>query len=352
VTHLSSISWIINNKCNLKCLHCYTDSGKEIRPDYSEEEIEALCTSIGTVSPKAIYISGGEPLLDKDVMYYVRGARKIARDVLWICSNGTVITDEVLNMAHREGVNGFSVSLQHSNPEKADIISGGKGVYEKVIDGLTRIKNAGFKLALEMTVLKQNYDIIDDIIQIAVNLKVDVITFKRFRPIGRGKTNYDCLGFSPEEYHKVLHHLFQCSLHQKEMEFVVEDPLFGIEIYEYFKEKPRSDEFQEYHGAYERCGAGIDWVGVDPLGNVSPCPLLRYTGLVIGNITKQPLNEIVETSEDICTLKGAYSHHNACLYSMICRGCRAHAAATGGYTQKDPMCMYAEYQCPIQLAAK
>lgn len=348
MTHLPSISWIINNTCNLNCIHCYTDSGKEIRPPYSEEEIEALCTSIGTVSPKAVYISGGEPLLDKDLLHYVKGARKIASEVLWICSNGTTITDEFLDMAHHEGVNGVTISLQHTDPAKADAISGSKGVFDKVIDGLTRVKNAGFKLILEMTVLKQNYDAIDDIIQVGIDSGVDVVTFKRFRPLGRGKINKD-LALSPEENQKILHHLFERSLHEDEVELVIQDPLFSIEVYEYFKETAESNELQEYRGAYELCGAGTSWVGIDPLGNVSPCPLLRYAGVVIGNITEQPLNEIIETSKDIRFLSEAYTHYESCKYSMICRGCRTHAAAvTGDYTQKDPMCVCDAYRCPAQ----
>lgn len=354
MTHLPVISWIINNKCNLHCPHCYPDSGKEVRPPYSEEEIAALCVSIGTVSPKTVCISGGEPLLDKDLLLYMKGARKIASETLWICSNGTLITDEFLETASREGVNGFSISLDHSNPDKMDALCGRKGVYDKVIDAVTRIKNAGFKLTLEMTILTKNYDVIEEIIQIGIDLKVDTIAFKRFRPVGRGKIN-SYLALSPEEHQKVLHYLYRRALQEKRVKFSIEDPLACTEVYNYLNERGKKidHELLSYLGTILGCNAGIRWVGIDPLGNVSPCPLLRYTGLVIGNINEKPLNEILETSREIRFLRDASAHHNSCPYSVICRGCRTHAATvTGDYLQKDPMCVHSEYTCPIQHVHK
>ena len=350
MTHLPVISWIINNKCNLFCPHCYPDSGKEIRPPYSEEEIEALCTSIGTVSPKTVCISGGEPLLDRDLLHYIRGAGKIAGETLWICSNGTVITDEFLETAKHEGVSGFSISLLHTDPDKMDALCGRKGVYKKVIDAVTRIKDFGFKLTLEMTILKENYTAVEDIIQVGIDLKVDCIAFKRFRPVGRGKLNSH-LALSPEEHQKILHYLYRRALQEKRLKFSIEDPLGCIEFYMYLEEKGESvnDELVNYLGSILGCNAGIRWVGIDPLGNVSPCPLLLYTGLIIGNINERPLDEIIETSKEIHFLRNACGYHNSCKYSVICRGCRTHAAAvTGDYSQKDPMCVHGEYTCPIQ----
>jgi len=41
---LPVISWIINSRCNLKCVHCYTGSiqNEELRPDYSEKDIKLM----------------------------------------------------------------------------------------------------------------------------------------------------------------------------------------------------------------------------------------------------------------------------------------------------------------------
>lgn len=38
---------------------------------------------------------------------------------------------------------------------------------------------------------------------------------------------------------------------------------------------------------YWGCSAGIEWIGIDHEGNVSPCPLLGYAGLTIGNIKEK-----------------------------------------------------------------
>jgi radical SAM protein with 4Fe4S-binding SPASM domain len=371
--HLTAVSWIINNECNLHCIYCYTNSGpgREIRPSYSREEIEDLGISIGTVSPKIVFISGGEPLLDRDLFIFIRVARQIADKELWICSNGTLISDDFLIRAKSEGVDGFSLSLQHTDPVEEDAIRGGKDVYAKVIEAIKKIKNANFKLALETTITSQNYNIIDDIIQIGVEFGIDLILFKRFRPIGRGRFNQH-LALSPKENQAILHHIFQRAIQLKSVKIKVDDPLYSLLIYKHLRKTrknsnnklpaymqrlridrssiipssnacgalvsfPLKDEpSQRYWG----CKAGVEWVGIDPFGNVGPCPLMLYAGVVIGNIKSAPLNEIINNSQEIKMLRNIYTR-GSCQYSKICGGCRSHAAIlNNNYLGKDPMCLY------------
>ena len=95
--NLKTISWIINSRCNLKCSHCYTKSiqSEELRPDYSEKDIALMAKNIGSVNPEVVYISGGEPL-DKDLPIFLREARKIASKSLWLCTNGMLVSDELV----------------------------------------------------------------------------------------------------------------------------------------------------------------------------------------------------------------------------------------------------------------
>ncbi len=354
---LETISWIINSRCNLECLHCYTKSiqGKELRPDYSEKDIALMAKNIGSVNPKVVIISGGEPLIDKDLLIFLREARKIASEELWLCTNGMLLSDEFVELLKKKGVNGITLSLRHPNPIKEAEISQNNGIHGRVLKAIKKIERAGIRVVLEMTIMKSNCDSIDDFIDLCACNKVDTIMFKRFRPIGRGEENN--LALSKTKNKQVLHHIFLRAKSNPKLNIRVHDPLYSLEIYEHFKNnkiktnvpdfdfcsniQTDENESQRYWG----CSAGIEWVGIDPLGNVSPCPLLLYTGLVIGNIRENKLSEIMKTSPVIKALEDGYEN-GKCSKRKICGGCRSHAAATGkGYLSKDPMCLQECAEC-------
>lgn len=373
-TSLTAVSWIINNRCNLKCLHCYTKSiqDTEVKPSYSKEDIADMARNIGSVNPKIVIISGGEPLLDKDLPLFLSEARKIASKELWICTNGALISDKFIELFKKIKIDGVTLSLRHHDPLKEGQISQNSGVYKKVLFAIEKIKKAGIHVALEMTIMKLNYDSVDDFIRLGIDKKVDLILFKRFRPIGRGKEN-NLLILTKTENKEILHHIFLKAQQELTANIKVDDPLYSLEIDKYLEEHANNEaglpeymrrfasvrksivpdfdycsaiqiddnESQRYWG----CKAGIEWVGIDPLGNVSPCPLLLYTGLIIGNIKEQPLFDIIETSSVIKALKNGYNN-GKCSKCKVCGGCRSHAAAIGaGYLSKDPMCIEKSKEC-------
>jgi radical SAM protein with 4Fe4S-binding SPASM domain len=330
-----------------------------------------MAKNIGSVNPKIVIISGGEPLLDKDLPIFLREARKIASEELWLCTNGMLLSDEYIELLKKNKVNGVTLSLRHSKSKKEEKISQNKEVYKRVLSAAKRLRDAGIHVALEMTIMKLNYDSIDDFIKLGIDNKVDLIMFKRFRPIGRGEKNN--LALSKTKNKQVLHHIFIKAQRNPKANIKVDDPLYSLEIYNYLENhkgkkinlpdymkrffsvresivpnfdycssvEVNENESQRYWG----CKAGIEWVGIDPLGNVSPCPLLLYTGLVVGNVREKSLANIMETSSVIKTLKNGYAN-GKCSKCKVCGGCRSHAAMTGrGYLSKDPMCLEKSAEC-------
>jgi MoaA/NifB/PqqE/SkfB family radical SAM enzyme len=62
------VSWNLTRKCNLKCSHCYINATtKELDGELTTEESKNLIDQIAEVSRPLLILSGGEPLLRKDV---------------------------------------------------------------------------------------------------------------------------------------------------------------------------------------------------------------------------------------------------------------------------------------------
>jgi len=83
--------WIkVTNKCNLKCPYCYADSKKEENNNFelTVVEIEKIFEEVSQMGLEKIVITGGEPLLRKDIVDILKIAKKYAQ--VQLLTNGTV----------------------------------------------------------------------------------------------------------------------------------------------------------------------------------------------------------------------------------------------------------------------
>lgn len=370
LNYIAAVSWIINNDCNLKCNHCYPDSGEKFRNTkvLSREEIKQMTSSIKTINPDMIFISGGEPFMCPNLFEYLEEARKIAKKELSMCTNGLFITEENAKRLKEVGMNCVSMSICNPIPEKEDSFRGGIDIIKKVKLAAKRLKQQGIYITIDMTITNYNKEYIKEFVELARSMQADVINFKRFRPMGRGKNN-TYLTLTVDENKKVLSEILEIAISMPDVRIRVEDPLYSILLNskrktninvlpDYMKKdveqqdslipnlqtcnaisKSDKNGLKRYWG----CSAGIEWIGIDHEGNVSPCPLLGYAGLTIGNIKEKKLIDILNSSEEIKSLRESSSK---CQYNSICGGCRTDAYIKyKNLLGKDPMCFMNKKEC-------
>ena len=61
------VSLNVTNRCNLACSYCYGDYPKREARDFTTKELLDLIEEFRSMGTRAIYISGGEPLLRNDI---------------------------------------------------------------------------------------------------------------------------------------------------------------------------------------------------------------------------------------------------------------------------------------------
>ena len=87
------IAWEITRRCNLRCVHCRSSSELEAKghPDFPIEEAYRVIDDIVSYAQPVVVLSGGEPLLRKDVFEIARyGTDKGLR--MCLATNGTLVT--------------------------------------------------------------------------------------------------------------------------------------------------------------------------------------------------------------------------------------------------------------------
>ncbi len=192
----------LTDKCNLRCLYCMPQDDEQ--PEWNEdvltsEELITLCRHFADVGIKKIKLTGGEPLLRKDIVWLVKElyAIKGIEDIT-LTTNGMLL-DEKVEALYESGIRHINVSLDTIHEEEFYKITRRKGV-DKVIQGIHHALQLGMHVKLNVVPMRLNEQHIMELLVFAKDYPIH-IRFIEMMPIGLGK---DIPGIPQEEMmHKI-----------------------------------------------------------------------------------------------------------------------------------------------------
>mgnify|MGYP001604489478 CR=1 FL=1 len=316
-----SIFWEVSSKCNLNCLHCYTDSSKtKAIPD--RESILTILSQIIEADVLALGFGGGEPLILPYIheLIYMAETNGIKTS---ISTNGVIVNENTVKKLTRSNLSIAQISID--GPEKIHDQLRGKGVFKKAIQCFKMVKSAGIETRAAMTVTKLNYQHIKETLDICFEAGAD--RFVTFRYVPEGRKNKELM-LSIENLMAVTSELLQ-------IEKDYPDTAVGFESLTFFPHL-----IDPLKLPYHKCNAGIDVVNIISNGDVTPCPHAR--DFVIGNIRNQTLQEI--WNEWLNKVDTFHNPPNECLkikceFLPYCNGgCRGSGINENSVAQMDPYC--------------
>ena len=170
--HGRSISYLrvsVTDRCDLRCVYCMTEDMEFLpRADVlSLEELDRLCGTFVRLGVRKLRITGGEPLVRRDVMTLFRslGARlgDGGLDELTLTTNGTQLA-RFAEELRGAGVRRVNVSLDTLSPERFRDITR-RGRIEQTLTGIRAAKAAGLAVKINAVALRGvNEDEIDDML--------------------------------------------------------------------------------------------------------------------------------------------------------------------------------------------
>ncbi len=151
------VVWNTTQTCNLKCVHCYTDSeNRKYKDELTTDEGFALIDDLSSFKIPSLLFSGGEPLIRKDILSLIqRAADKEIRPV--ISTNGTLIDREMAHNIKDAGVVYVGISLDGME-EVNDSFRGVKGAYSRAMKGFDNCLAVGQRVGLRLTLTRKNYE--------------------------------------------------------------------------------------------------------------------------------------------------------------------------------------------------
>ncbi|MDI6703288.1 MAG: GTP 3',8-cyclase MoaA [bacterium] len=178
----------VTDRCNLRCIYCMPSdvvdwvSHSEI---LSYEEIIQLVKYATEIGICKIRITGGEPLVRKDVVSLIRKLSEIDNiSDLSMTTNGTLLSKYAKELKHA-GLKRVNISLDTLNKKKYWKITGG-GKIEDVWGGIQEAQNVGLQpIKINVVIMRGvNDDEIVDFAKLTMNNPY-YIRFIEFMPISR-----------------------------------------------------------------------------------------------------------------------------------------------------------------------
>ncbi|HET6231046.1 MAG TPA: GTP 3',8-cyclase MoaA [Longimicrobiaceae bacterium] len=137
----------VTDKCNLRCVYCMPEEGlpwlkrEEI---LSYEEIAQIVRVMAGVGLRRVRITGGEPLVRRDLPALVRQIKAVPGIDDIALSTNAVLLHELADELRDAGVDRVNVSLDSLRPERVDAISRRAGSADAIFRGLEAAERAGF----------------------------------------------------------------------------------------------------------------------------------------------------------------------------------------------------------------
>jgi len=149
------VSFEVTYACNARCKHCHLGGA-------IENEIRASATRFGELArilkPVVAQISGGEPLLRKDLEDIVKAIQVPQRDpFIVLTTNAALLTRKRYDSLRAAGVDEFSISFDYPD-ERHDEFRTIPGLFKKIESFLEDIKDLEDKgITLSCVVHRQNF---------------------------------------------------------------------------------------------------------------------------------------------------------------------------------------------------
>ncbi len=142
-------------KCNLRCKHCYSESGPDQNGALPLDALTGLLSQAKGIGYSYVGVSGGEPLLWEDLYAFLDSARAIGFSTS-VSTNGTLLDATKAKMLKgRAGIVAVSVD---GPPERHAALRGSPTAFPRMLEGLAALRDAGVPFSLAFTLTRHNAD--------------------------------------------------------------------------------------------------------------------------------------------------------------------------------------------------
>ncbi|VEJ46411.1 molybdenum cofactor biosynthesis protein A [Campylobacter jejuni subsp. doylei] len=231
----------VTQRCNFRCLYCMPKIPFDYQPKENLLSFEELFLFVKVTIDEGIEkirITGGEPLLRKDLSIFIKMISDYKSDIdLAITTNGFLLKDFAKDLKNA-GLKRLNISLDTLDHKKAKTLAQ-KDVLDSVLSGIDEALNLDLKVKLNTVALKNlNDDELISLLEFAKSKKAQI----RFIEFMENTHAYGKLqGLKRDEIIQILSQKYQIQLIKKDEKAPVS--IYKADDYEFGIIDPHSHEF-------------------------------------------------------------------------------------------------------------
>lgn len=276
----SSANFLVTPKCNSNCLFCLNDWRESLYDPSEELTLEQKKTVLNTLRTHGVdflVITGGEPMLDKDLYLLLEHGKKIGFHMI-MQTNGTLIgKQEAQKLA--KFLLGLQISIEGMKENHNKVTRGGN--FDKSIEAITHAKEAGMIVQVNTTMTQFTKDDMREFIPLLKSKGVSRLNLIRLYYAGNAIKYHKQLFLEVKEAKQMIHDALEASK-RYDLEVKIQGGL------------PQNVFGKEIRECSSGCGAAKTEITINYNGETSPCPSWNRS---MGNILQQKPEDIWSSRE-------------------------------------------------------
>jgi MoaA/NifB/PqqE/SkfB family radical SAM enzyme len=249
----------VTDQCQCNCKFC--SAGKREKHELDIGVVESIAKDVDKLGGYTISITGGEPLLHKNILKIVKASSDHCVTILF--TNGLLLDKKMAKALKSAGLQAIWISLDSDSKETHDKLRCKSGVYDKVVQGIKNSRDAGLLVGLAGTVSSGKVDEIPKLMDFGKENLVNEVLVWELMPSGALLKDKSVLLNNKERKE-----LFRLHKHYNTIE---EGPRLSVATY---------IESADVLG----CCAARRWSHITSTGDICPCDFIP---LSFGNLYKE-----------------------------------------------------------------
>lgn len=299
----SVVHWLATYRCNAKCVYCEASANETRCNELSTPEIKSVLDQLGALKVKRFFVTGGEPLVRRDLFDVLDYAKKQGMTVSMITNS--LLYERFSTEIEAAGFSSIWTSIDGLE-ETHDRNRGVPGGFKTALDAIRFYREARIPLRVVNTVVHPgNIVELPELLETLRGAGINRWRLALALPVGRASD--DGWALSRKQIEELLDYVEEIR------------NSFDVELSEelgYLGCKDLTTRNTPFI-----CPAGLNFCVIMPDGHVLPCQVVYDNRFSEGNVRERPFTEIWD--------HGFKQFRNAELHG-VCASCIHRKACSGG----------------------
>lgn len=182
-----SFLWLeLTNRCNLTCVHCYSESHPNSGADDSLklQDYERVLLEAHELGCRAVQFIGGEPSINPDLPALIRKSRALGFEHVEVFTNLYSLKDDVFESIVANSVD-VATSVYGPNSSVHDAITTKLGSFNRTTQNIKKLIDSGVEVRAGVISMDGNSDFINETVSFLEGMGVNRVGVDRIRRFGR-----------------------------------------------------------------------------------------------------------------------------------------------------------------------